>query len=119
MFKRIASGVLCACIAMSLPRASVADMFTDARNVIGVAIPKADATGFTLHGGTNFQTGATTASTTLFRANATTGGGCGKFDFREGMEQAFKNLPGLFEKLLEAVIHEMPMLALCYVSPTL
>jgi hypothetical protein len=25
----------------------------------------------------------------------------------------------LFETLLQAVIHEMPMLALCYLSPTL
>jgi hypothetical protein len=35
------------------------------------------------------------------------------------MVQAFKELPGLFEALLSEVLSEIPMLVLCYASPTL
>jgi hypothetical protein len=94
-------------------------MFTDAKNSIQIATSRGDSTGFTVRGGTNLQTGASSQSTALFRAKATTGSGCGTFDFKGSMQEAFEKLPGLFENLLQAVIHEMPMLALCYLSPTL
>jgi hypothetical protein len=81
-------------------------------------IPQADTTGVSIRGGVNMATGQR-GNTTLFRTQAQTGGTCGSFDFRTSMVQAFKELPGLFEALLSEVLSEMPMLVLCYASPTL
>lgn len=96
-----------------------ADAFTDARRAINMQTSVRDSSAVGVRAGIGLATGAQSASTTLFRSQATVGGGCAGFDFRESMVDAFRSMPQLFESLLEAVIHEMPMLGLCYLSPTL
>ena len=95
------------------------DAFSDARRSMNVQVYQRDQSAVSVRAGINLNTGVTPGGTTLFRAQANIGGGCGGFDFRQSMVQAFQEMPQLFEALLEAVIHEMPMLGLCYLSPTL
>lgn len=104
---------------LSLPITARADMFQDAREAITIQPSRYDAGGMTLRGGIGLSSGAQNGTTTLFRGSATTGGGCGNFDFRSTLQQAFEEIPALFESLLDSIISAMPMLLLCYASPTL
>jgi hypothetical protein len=55
----------------------------------------------------------------LLRGHASVGGPCGAFDFASSLRQSFEELPELFEALIGQVLSSVPMLALCYASPTL
>jgi hypothetical protein len=47
------------------------------------------------------------------------GGSCGAFDFADSFKQAFEAIPGVLETMLGQAIEGLPMLVLCYASPTL
>jgi hypothetical protein len=110
----LVSGVLlCAGIAQAQ------SLFEDARAATPQAYGTADQTGVTVRGGVDLRTYLNPQTTTLFRTDTRIGGTCGAFDFAASVQQAFEEIPELFEALGEALLANMPMLILCYVSPTL
>jgi hypothetical protein len=96
-----------------------ADLFDDARKAVRTDLGYYDTTGITLRGGAGLTTGLSPGSTTLLRGQASVGGPCGAFDLASSLTQAFEELPELFETLIGQVLASIPMLALCYASPTL
>jgi hypothetical protein len=96
-----------------------ADLFDDARKAVRTDLGYYDTTGITLRGGAGLTTGLSPGSTTLLRGHASVGGPCGAFDLASSLTQAFEELPELFEALIGQVLSSIPMLALCYASPTL
>jgi hypothetical protein len=96
-----------------------ADLFDDARKTVRTDLGYYDTTGITLRGGAGLTTGFSPGSTTLLRGHASVGGPCGAFDLASSLTQAFEELPDLFEALIGQVLTSIPMLALCYASPTL
>jgi hypothetical protein len=94
-------------------------LFEEARAATPQRYGQRDQTGVTLRGGVDLRTYLSPQTTTLFRTEARIGGTCGAFDFAASVEQAFEEIPELFEALGEALLANMPMLILCYVSPTL
>jgi hypothetical protein len=114
---RLTTGLLLTALLLPVPRVH-ADLFDTARKAARTDIGQADTTGMSIRGGVNLPTGQR-GNTTLFKTQSQVGGTCGSFDFRTSMVQAFQELPGLFESLLSEVLSEMPMLLLCYASPTL
>ena len=95
-----------------------AALFGDARRVVRTDLGAADSSGVMLRGGAGLDTGLTAATTTLMRGNAQIGGACGSFDFWTSYQQAFAEMPERLEALLYQVLQGLPMLVLCYVSPT-
>jgi hypothetical protein len=73
----------------------------------------------TLRGGVDLRTYLNPQTATLFRTDARIGGTCGAFDFGVSLRQTFEEIPALFETLGQALLTNMPMLVLCYASPTL
>jgi hypothetical protein len=61
----------------------------------------------------------TAQSSTLLRGQASIGGTCGSFDFGAAMTEAFESIPALMEGYIQGIIANMPMLVLCYASPSL
>ncbi len=106
-------------LAMMAPASVHADLFDTARQAIRTDLGRADSSGVSIRGGASITSRVSPTSTTLLRGQANVGGACGAFDFSTSITQAFQELPGLFEALLGEVLQEMPMLALCYASPTL
>jgi len=98
---------------------SHADLFDDARRAIRIQEPRMDSSGISVRGGVHVQTGQQASSINLLRATARTGGGCGSFDFVTSLTQAFEEMPDVFLGLLGAAISNLPMLVLCYASPSL
>lgn len=96
-----------------------ADLFRAARAATDVRLGQADTAGVTLRGGTNLRTYLGGQTPTLFQTQVNVGGSCGAFDFAGSLQQAFDEIPALFEGLIEAALANMPMLILCYASPTL
>lgn len=96
-----------------------ADLFSTARAATNVSLGQADTSGVTVRGGMNLRTYLGGQTPTLFQTQANVGGTCGAFDFAGSLRQAFEEIPALFESLLQAVLANMPMLILCYASPTL
>jgi len=96
-----------------------ADLFDEARRAINTSYSQNDTSGVYARGRVNLETGQRPQNTTLLRTSASSGKTCSAFDFRLSMHEAFHELPALFEALLGEVISEIPMLALCYASPTL
>ncbi len=96
-----------------------ADLFDQARQSMRLHEPRLDASGVTLRGGVGLQTGQQGNTLNLLRIQASTGGGCGSFDFGTSIVQAFEELPEVFEGLVGAAVQSLPMLILCYASPTL
>ena len=94
------------------------DLFDEARRAIPIEVGRADSTGVSLRGGAPLASGQSPTSATLFRTQATIGGGCGAFDFVQSLEDAFQEVPDLFQQAGEAILANLPMLVLCYSSPT-
>lgn len=95
-----------------------ADLYEDARNALNVRVSRQDHSGFSARGGVLLTTGQTSSSQTLLRARATTQRGCGAFGFAETMKETFEELPQLMEALAQAILANIPMLVICYASPT-
>jgi hypothetical protein len=107
-------------VSMGLPVSTVrADLFDTARQAVRTDLSRADSTGVTVRGGAAIAPNIPPRSATLLRGQANLGGACGSFNFLGSIQDAFESIPGLFESLLDAVIANLPMLALCYASPTL
>jgi hypothetical protein len=96
-----------------------ADLFTDARAATGLTLGQADTSGVSLRGGVGLRTYLAETSTTLFQTQATVGGSCGAFDLGASLTQAFATIPDLFTELIQSLLGSMPMLVLCYTSPSL
>ena len=101
------------------PASVHADLFDTARQAIRTDLGRADTSGVTVRGGATIASGQQPGTATLLRGQAQIGGACGAFDFSTSITQAFEEIPQLFEALLGEVLQELPMLALCYASPTL
>jgi hypothetical protein len=101
------------------PAAVYADLFDTARRSVRTDIGRADMSGVTIRGGAGLTSGLRPGSATLLRGQAQVGGPCGSFDFATSLTQAFDELPALFESLVGNILSSVPMLALCYASPTL
>jgi hypothetical protein len=106
------------CLAVLTPTMSYADLFDTARQAIRTDLGRADTSGVSIRGGVGLATGQQPGTTTLLRGQASTGGTCGSFDFKTSITQAFEELPGMFEALLGEALQELPMLVLCYTSPS-
>src|SRR5688572_24371508 len=115
--RRCLSLVLTVSIGLS-PLMARADLFDTARQAVRTDLGRADSAGVLLRGGAGLDTGLAPQTTTLLRGSASIGGTCGSFDFVASLEQAFDELPEIFEGLLGQVLEGLPMLVLCYVSPT-
>ena len=102
-----------------LPTGGHADLFDTARQAVRTDLGRADTSGVTLRGGASLSSGLSPSSTTLLRGQGQVSGPCGAFDFSTSLTQAFDELPALFEALIGDVLGSVPMLVLCYVSPTL
>lgn len=95
-----------------------ADLYEEARGALNVRVGRQDHSGFSVRGGALLTTGQTATSQTLLRARATTQRGCGAFDFAVTMKETFEELPELMEALAQAILANIPMLVICYASPT-
>jgi hypothetical protein len=102
-----------------LPATTSADLFDTARSSMNTTIGRADTSGVSIRGGASLSTGIAPGSTTVFRGQAQMGGTCGAFDFAESFKEAFESIPEVIEGMIGQVIQNIPMLALCYASPTL
>ena len=112
-------GILVSGVLLGVGVARAQSLFDDARAATPQLYGTADHTGVTLRGGVDLRTYLNPQTTTLFRTDARIGGTCGAFDFGASVQQAFEDIPALFEALGEALLANMPMLVLCYTSPTL
>jgi hypothetical protein len=95
-----------------------ADMFDTARQMMRLDQGRADTSGVTLRGGAGLSTGQPVGTGTMFRGQATMGSPCGAFDFAASFQQMFEEIPDLLEGLGSQFVAGLPMLALCYASPT-
>jgi hypothetical protein len=111
--------VLLAAVALVVPATAHADLFDTARQAVRTDLGRADMSGVTIRGGASLSSGLSPSSVTLLRGQGQVGGPCGSFDFATSLTQAFDELPDLFEALVGQVLQSVPMLALCYASPTL
>jgi hypothetical protein len=106
-------------VCIGIGTAQAQSLFEDARAATPQIYGQRDHTGVTVRGGVDLRTYLNPQTTTLFRTDTRIGGTCGAFDFAASVQQAFEEIPELFEALGEALLANMPMLILCYVSPTL
>jgi hypothetical protein len=106
-------------LSLLAPAGGHADLFDTARQSVRTDLGRADTSGVTMRGGASLSSGLSPRSTTLLRGQGQVGGSCGAFDFATSLTQAFEELPSLFEALVGDVLGSVPMLALCYASPTL
>jgi hypothetical protein len=95
-----------------------ADLFDTARSATRMDISFQDSTGVQIRGGISLSTGQSGANVTLFRSGAQIGGPCGSFDFGSSIKEAFESIPDLFQSAGEGILDNLPMLVLCYLSPT-
>lgn len=105
------------CLAPSLTWAQ-STAFDNAIGAIRMQAPTVDTSGFTVRGGANFSTG-TTQSQTLMRGSATIGGTCGSFDFGASFKEMFEEIPTVIQQLTAGLVHQLPMIALCYLEPVI
>jgi hypothetical protein len=106
-------------LGLLVPAAVHADLFETALRAVRTDVGRADMSGVTIRGGAGLTSGLSPSSATLLRGQAQVGGPCGSFDFATSLTQAFDELPALFESLVGNILSSVPMLALCYASPTL
>jgi hypothetical protein len=104
---------------LSGPSNAHADLFGDARRQTPLTLSHTDTAGVSLRGGLQMQTYLPPQTVTLLQTQAQIGGSCGAFDFYTSLRQTFEEIPELFETAGEALLAQMPMLILCYASPTL
>lgn len=95
------------------------DAFSDARQAVRITVGQSDLSGFSMRGGAALTIGVPPGNAVLLRGSATVGKPCSGFDFATSMQQAFEEIPELLEGLIQQLIANMPMLVLCYTSPTL
>jgi hypothetical protein len=96
-----------------------ADLFDDARKAIRTDTQQFDRSGLSVRGGVNLHTGQSGNTQTLLRGQASTGGGCGSFDFAASLKELFETMPDMFESVGKALLSNVPILVLCYSSPSL
>lgn len=101
------------------PSWSQADMFDNARNALRMQGAHSDMSGVTARGGVNLSTGAPPQGTTLLRGHANIGIGCGAMDFGPSLKEALDEIPAIIEGMTQQLIQSMPLLVLCYASPSL
>jgi hypothetical protein len=108
------------CLLCSLPvTAAHADLWDDARKATRTDLAFQDSAGGTIRGGLTFATGQQQATVTLFRGTAQIGGTCGSFDLKATLKEAFEAVPEFFEQAGRALIYNFPILAVCYLEPTI
>ncbi len=96
---------------------SAADLFETAVQATNATFTMQDTSGVSIRGGMNLSTG-TPQATTILRGNATVGGSCGAFDFGASFREAFEAIPEIITNIGEGLVSAVPMLAICYASPT-
>lgn len=102
---------------MLLPTVADADLFETARQQVNVQTSRSDSSGFSTRGGVNLSTGAASTAT-IFRGQASVGGGCNAFDFASSFKELFETIPQVIEGLTQHLASSIPMLVICYTSPT-
>jgi hypothetical protein len=80
---------------------------------------RADGTGVSVRGGFGYRSYLDPKTVHVLDARASIGGPCGSFDFQASMEQLIETIPELITGLIDGLIANIPMLALCYVSPSI
>ena len=80
---------------------------------------RADATGVSVRGGFGYRNFLDPATVNLLDAQASIGGPCGSFDFEGSIQQLIDTIPQLMETVVESIIGQIPMLVLCYASPSI
>jgi hypothetical protein len=106
-------------VGVCAPSGVHADLFDTARTAVRTDLGRADTSGVTVRGGGGLLSGQPPRTTTLFRGQGEMGGTCGAFDFADSFKEAFEAIPGVLENMLGQAIEGLPMLVLCYASPTL
>jgi len=120
MWRTLLTGVACmGVLGLMAPSVTHADLFDTALRSVHTDLGKADMSGVTLRGGAGLTTGQSPTTATLLRGQAQVGGPCGAFNFASSVSDAFNEIPDLMESLVQQLISNMPMLVLCYASPTL
>jgi hypothetical protein len=104
-------------VMLCCPILSHADLFDNARNALNLRASQYDASGISVRGGVHLQAGVPPQSATLLQGQAQVGGGC-NFDFGASFREAFENIPQVIEGLVQHLVSAMPMLILCYSSPS-
>jgi hypothetical protein len=92
-----------------------AGSFDNAVNAVQIRAYQQDATGMTVRGGVNLSTGAHTSA--LLNTNVQVGGGCGAFNFRGSIKEAFTEIPQMLEDLAWGVVRALPMVIVCSMEP--
>jgi hypothetical protein len=92
-----------------------AGSFDNAINAAQIRASMNDATGVTVRGGFNLSTGGHMSA--LFNANVQVGGGCGAFNFRGSIKEAFTEIPQMLEDLAWGVVRALPMVIVCSMEP--
>src|SRR5713101_5609949 len=96
-----------------------AELFDVAKQAISINAARGDSSGVGIRGGASIASGISAGSTTLLRGQGSFGGQCGAFSFATSLKDAFLELPDLLESLAQEVLNNVPMLVLCYSSPTI
>ena len=110
--------LVCACLLLcASARISHADLFETAVNATNATLSVRDTSGVSVRGGINFSTG-TPQATTILRGSAHMGGSCGAFDFGATFREAFESIPDIVTNMAESLVANVPMLAICYATPT-
>jgi len=102
-----------------LPMTTQADLFDTARRSIHSQVGVNDYSGVTMQGGAALQSGVSPGALTIFRGQSNIGGPCGSFNFAASFKEAVEEIPDLLEAVAQQLAANVPMLALCYASPTI
>lgn len=94
-----------------------AEWFDNARRAIDINTSQSDYGGATLRGGVNLSTGHVT--TTLFKGQASIGGGCSAFDFGASFKEAFENIPDVIRTIAVEFVRSLPLIITCELEPVL
>ena len=106
-------------LAVAAPPDVHADLFDTARQSLRTDIGRADSSGVSIRGGATINSGVGSSSVPLLRGQTSVGGPCGAFDFGASFKQAFEEIPTILEGIAIDAVQNIPMLVLCYASPTL
>src|SRR5215471_6116264 len=101
------------------PTLTQADLFDTARRSIHSQMGVNDYSGVTMQGGAALQSGVSPGALTIFRGQSNIGGPCGSFNFAASFKEAVEEIPDLLEAVAQQLAANVPMLVLCYSSPTI